>query len=97
MFKTYVGLQFDEDGWTAIVGAKLANIKVILPVSGLQNLLKTSQQDVEEGDTTSTHMLKHIAVGLLFLVTQYYFDKQGLTKKKKEAEEWTQNILPTLI
>jgi len=34
-FKMYFGMQFAEDGWTAVIGAKLAGIKIMMPVTGL--------------------------------------------------------------
>jgi hypothetical protein len=35
--KAYFGLEFSEDGWTAIIGAKIAGVKVIIPWTGVQN------------------------------------------------------------
>jgi len=74
-FKIYLGLQFSEDGWTFIIGAKLAGVKLILPWSGIQNfyqLLTKNEPSEIECPNEEEHMFRHLTLGLGFAAITYF-------------------------
>ena len=73
-------MQFSEDGWTFVFGAKLAGIKVIFPWIGIENFYQQLTKNEFKAEDLSEpnefkHMFRHAILGLGFAGITYLFQR----------------------
>ncbi len=81
--RLYVGIDYGTDGFTALVGAKLAGIKVIVPWTGAEKVIPLYQQ--ENPFNTLTYPLL-ICVG--FFVSSYFLNKYSKKRSQVQLTKW---------
>ena len=81
-FKVYAGLMYGTDGCTALVGFKLAGIKLLIPwTDPVASYVGQGQSVVGT----------HLALSLGFLAASFGLNKYTEKERKREIEAWIEN------
>lgn len=101
--KTYWGFQYSIDGVSILVGARLAGIKVLIPIASINNLFQaTPEPEIDEYEYADNYELvklvgKHVLGLSVYAFTAWMSARAHLKSQTKQAKEWKDELLPKLF